>query len=134
MTKTIIAALAFGLFAAASANAVSWDCTKARSYSEKLICASPDLSKMDNHLAVTYEKAKRATGNSAVFKKFQNENWKRRKECRSIGCVADWYQTSEAYYSEIIRRAGSGASAARTQAGRPYPPLSGVPGDSFHVL
>ena len=78
MTKTLIAALAFGLFAAASANAVSWDCTKSRSYSEKLICASPDLSKMDDHLAVTYEKAKKATGNSAVFKKFQNENWKRR--------------------------------------------------------
>lgn len=67
MTKTLIAALAFGLFAAASANAVSWDCTKSRSYSEKLICASPDLSKMDDHLAVTYEKAKKATGNSAVF-------------------------------------------------------------------
>mgnify|MGYP007010038867 FL=1 len=119
MTKTIIAALALGLFAAASANAVSWDCTKARSYSEKLICASPDLSKMDDHLAVTYEKAKRATGNSAVFKKFQNENWKRREECRSIGCVVDWYQTSEAYYSEIIRRAPGGASATRPQAGRP---------------
>lgn len=119
MKKTIIAALALGLFAAASANAVSWDCTKARSYSEKLICASPDLSKMDDHLAVTYEKAKRATGNSAVFKKFLNENWKRREECRSIGCVADWYQTSEAYYSEIIRRATGGASAARPQAGRP---------------
>ncbi len=121
MTKTIIAALALGLFAAASANAVSWDCTKARSYSEKLICASPDLSKMDDHLAVTYEKAKRATGNSAVFKKFQFSfwNWKRREECRSIGCVVDWYQTSEAYYSEIIRRAPGGASAARPQAGRP---------------
>ena len=97
MKKTIIAAFALGLFAAASANAVSWDCTKARSYSEKL---------------------KRTTGNSAVFKKFQNENWKRREECRSIGCVVDWYQTSEAYYSEIIRRATGGASA-RGQAGRP---------------
>lgn len=36
MKKTIIAAFALGLFAAASANAVSWDCTKARSYSEKI--------------------------------------------------------------------------------------------------
>ena len=48
MKKTIIAAFALGLFAAASANAVSWDCTNARSYSEKLICASPDLSKIDD--------------------------------------------------------------------------------------
>ena len=118
MKKTIIAAFALGLFAAASANAVSWDCTKARSYSEKLICPSPYISNRDDHLAMTNQTANRTTGNSAVFKKFQNENWKRREECRSIGCVVDWYQTSEAYYSEIIRRATGGASA-RGQAGRP---------------
>lgn len=113
MKTTIIAALAFGLFAAASANAVSWDCTKARSYSEKLICANPDFSEMDDHLAATYQKAKKATGNSAAFKKFQNENWKRREACQSPSCVRDWYRKSEDYYSEIIRRAGGSAPSAR---------------------
>lgn len=87
---------------------------------------------MDDHLAMTYEKAKRATGNSAVFKKFQNENWKRREECRSIGCVVDWYQTPKPITrkSSAERRRRVGPEARRDG----LTPLSGDPGDSFHVL
>lgn len=48
----------FIFFLYQTAHAASFDCAKAASKSEKQICASPELSKLDEELANIYDKAK----------------------------------------------------------------------------
>lgn len=90
--------LAFG---AQCAMAASWDCSRAKSYSEKLICSDPVLSKADEGLAELYAEAKKQTGNSKEFRKFVANNWKEREKCADRKCVYDWFEKSSLKYQRI---------------------------------
>ena len=94
-----------------AASAASFDCTKARSYSEKLVCATPDLSRADEELGRIYRQAKKATGNSKEFKQLAEDFWKKRERCRDEQCVRNWYQGAKAAY-EVILQAGDDLRAA----------------------
>jgi uncharacterized protein len=50
-----IVGIALGLLTCASAFAVSFDCAKARTPQERTICASPELSDLDDEMASAYE-------------------------------------------------------------------------------
>ena len=52
----MIIAIFFGATLLAQADAPSFDCAKASTSSEKLICSDEMLSKLDNTLAKTYNK------------------------------------------------------------------------------
>jgi uncharacterized protein len=54
------AVLAVALFAAGHALAASFDCAKASTRVERLICADKDVSALDDRLASTYRLAKAA--------------------------------------------------------------------------
>jgi len=84
-----------------SAHAASFDCTKANSQAEKLICRSPALSQADERLYQDYLQAKQATGNSAEFKKMTKANWKLREKCTTTSCLSDWYTNSSYQYHQI---------------------------------
>ena len=56
--KTLISSI-FVFFLCQAAQAASFDCTKAASKSEKLICSTPELSKLDEELADVYGSAKK---------------------------------------------------------------------------
>lgn len=86
-----------------AATAASFDCAKARSYAEKLICSAPDLSLADEELGRVYRAAKKRAGNSAAFKKLVSENWKKRERCADEACVRAWYRDSKALYEMIGR-------------------------------
>lgn len=89
------------LFSTASF-AASFDCAKAYSKVEKLICDTPSLSKADDELYVDYLQAKLVTGNSAEFKKIVGQNWKlREKNCDTEECLLDWYKRSTVLYRNI---------------------------------
>lgn len=118
MQKTLAAfALAIALGASA-ASAASFNCAKARSYSEKLICSDPQLSAADDDLARVYGAAKEKTGNSKQFRRFVEENWKRREQCADPACVRSWYQSSRAAYERIA----GGAALPREAAAKKAPP------------
>lgn len=90
------------LFIAGSANAAGFDCAKAYSKVEKLICDTPSLSKADDELYVDYLQAKLVTGDSAEFKKIVSQNWKlREKNCDTEQCLLDWYKRSTELYRNI---------------------------------
>jgi len=57
---TAVATLFFTLVFSYAAQATSFDCTKARSKQEKLICSNPELSKADDTMAATYKEARSA--------------------------------------------------------------------------
>lgn len=80
----------------------SFDCNKARSKPEKMICSNNNLARMDVKTANLYEVAKVISKNSKQFKKENNEAWKNRELCQSEQCIMDWYLKRDAYFSKII--------------------------------
>lgn len=70
----------------------SFDCNKASSTSELLICNDSELAKLDSDLAETYQKAKSITMNDDAFKEAAKAAWKWRESfCRDKECLVKWY-------------------------------------------
>lgn len=79
--------------AAGSAHArPSFDCAKARSTPERLICSDDELAREDSELARIYARAKREAADPAAFQRVSDREWRRREaECRTRECLLDWY-------------------------------------------
>ena len=75
------------------AAAASFDCKKATSKVEKLICQSPELSKLDNNLARTYKSALVSATDKVWFKKDQMA-WLKytRNGCPTVVCLDEAYK------------------------------------------
>lgn len=88
---------------ASHAHAASFDCTKARSQVEHLVCDTPALSQLDETLAATY---KVALANDPASRQRQ-VTWLRetRDRCNDAPCLAAAYQTQ-------IQAMGASASIA----------------------
>ena len=70
----------------------SFDCNKANSTSEILICNDQELAKLDSDLAETYQKAKSITMNADALKEAAKVAWKWRESfCRDKECLVKWY-------------------------------------------
>jgi uncharacterized protein len=75
-----------------TANAASFNCTRATSRIEQLICSDSQLSKSDEALAATYTNALKETTNPGSVRK-QQRKWlgKLRKSCTDVACVKSAY-------------------------------------------
>ena len=93
---------ALACFAVAATAAVAWsqpqlagpsfDCSKAASDAEKLICADGLLSRLDRELAVQYAAAKARASDPAKFRRQGIAEWKLREGCKSDrDCLVLWY-------------------------------------------
>ncbi|WP_325001182.1 hypothetical protein [Ramlibacter sp.] len=72
--------------------APSFDCTRARSTSEKLICSDAQLARLDRELGRLHARAKAAASDPAAFKRAGDAEWLRReRECRDRECLLAWY-------------------------------------------
>ena len=70
----------------------SFDCTRARSPAEKLICSDAELAQLDRDLGRIYARAKSAAVDSAAFKRQNDQEWRRREAtCRDRRCLLEWY-------------------------------------------
>jgi hypothetical protein len=80
----------------------SFDCTRARSVPEKMICSDAELSRLDRELSRIYEQAKNATRDSAAFRRQQEQEWRRREStCRDRSCLLRWYAQRRAQLMNI---------------------------------
>jgi uncharacterized protein YecT (DUF1311 family) len=71
----------------------SFDCSKAASAVEKLICSTPELSAADAEMASFYKKNIAASGdNSAAVKQGQRAFLSARNQCATVECVAEAYR------------------------------------------
>lgn len=69
-----------------------FDCGKARSVPEKMICSDAELARFDRELGRVYARAKNSTANSAAFRRQNNDEWRRREStCRDRECLLRWY-------------------------------------------
>jgi uncharacterized protein YecT (DUF1311 family) len=94
MRKTLITAFLVASGFTAFAHAASFDCAKASTAVEKLICADEKLSVLDDQLTTAYKTASEtATDKSAL--KAQQKDWlkKKRNSCKDAECITKVYQT-----------------------------------------
>ncbi|WP_256858395.1 hypothetical protein, partial [Burkholderia cenocepacia] len=79
----------------------SFDCAKAKSIPEFLICHDADLAAADRDLATTYQQAKDAATDKSAFVERTRKQWNfREKNCRDKECLTSWY----AYQKRILTK------------------------------
>ncbi|WP_321877324.1 lysozyme inhibitor LprI family protein [Burkholderia cepacia] len=87
--------------AASPLQQTSFDCAKAKSIPEFLICHDPDLAASDRDLAATYQQAKDAVIDKAAFVERTRKQWNfREKNCRDKDCLTSWY----AYQKRVLTK------------------------------
>jgi uncharacterized protein len=79
---------------ASTAQAVSFDCQKAKSFVEKAVCQDPTLSDLDDELGSLYQSAMdNSTKPAASALKKQQLKWlAQRDACQTNACVKKAYQ------------------------------------------
>lgn len=82
----------------------SYDCTKARSIPEHLICHDPVLAASDRELAAKFELAKNSISDISALRQRARKQWNyREKNCKDRECVADWYEYQKATWDKILQ-------------------------------
>ncbi|MEJ7804628.1 MAG: hypothetical protein WKG03_01740 [Telluria sp.] len=74
-----------------SAQAASFDCVKARSTSERLICSDPQLSALDERLAKLAAAGKQRAASPRAYQRALDAAWSIRQKCDDVACVEGWY-------------------------------------------
>ena len=88
-----------------SAITPSFDCSKANSPAEKLICSDSELATQDNELFELYKRAKVKSDNPVAFKAESVDAWKAREGyCKDKDCLLEWYSRRKAYYQDILNK------------------------------
>jgi len=87
------------LFFGSMAHSASFDCQKARSTNEFLICGDSELSQLDDQLAQQYKYAIKRSENYREIIENQKSAWRQReKDCSSKICLIDWYAQRKSYF------------------------------------
>ena len=70
----------------------SFDCSRARSNSERLICSDPQLAQLDRELGNLHARVRNETSDPDGFRRRSEDEWRRREfVCRDKECLLDWY-------------------------------------------
>lgn len=81
----------------------SFDCSRAKSTAEHLICADPELAARDREIRTLYVQAKAVAPNLEAFKANTIQAWKyREKTCADKSCIFDWYASRQKYYESFL--------------------------------
>ena len=84
----------------------SFDCSKARSVPEKMICSDAELARVDRELGRVYAQAKNSAANGAAFRHQNNAEWRRlESSCRDRECLLRWYAHRRDQLSNDINEA-----------------------------
>lgn len=79
----------------------SFDCAKARSIPEYLICHDQELAASDRELATLHQQAKEAVTDKVAFAERTRKQWNyREKNCRDKECLKSWY----AYQKNVLTK------------------------------
>ncbi|WP_027212075.1 lysozyme inhibitor LprI family protein [Burkholderia sp. WSM2232] len=107
--------LAALLIAHSSAQAASFDCSKGRSLTEKMICNDPALSRLDDTLGQLYWKARRRVSDRRAFITDSDSKWAwREANCRDAACLGTWYATRIDELQQVLARMQRGSAASET--------------------
>jgi uncharacterized protein len=91
-TVTLTLLVLGGGLLSGSAQAASFHCGKNVSSSEKLVCTDPELSSLDDKLAISFKRAKDVTPDAEAFEDDHIKQWQwRQRNCKDKTCVVNWY-------------------------------------------
>lgn len=89
-----------GLLSANPLMAASFDCSKASNLYEKTICSNPNLSSLDDQLAIVYKNARAKSADPEALKKAQIDWIKATRQCTSdTSCIEKAYKDRMAVLS-----------------------------------
>ena len=92
--------------------AASFDCTKAKSIPEHLICDTPALSAADDQLSAEVGAARALVPDKQQFAKSLTAQWNwREKNCQDVECVKSWYARQHEALTKLIASLSSGMAA-----------------------
>lgn len=115
--------LAAGVLCHVSVHAASFDCAKARSVPEKLICGDPELSRQDEALAKQFAAARARAADKAAFAKDATAAWHRREAaCTDAACVSAWMSERQSVYEREL----AAPVATSLPGGRPVQAVRGL--------
>ncbi len=90
----------------------SFDCTRAKSVGEKLICEDSELSQKDEELNFLYNQAKSVMGREPEFRQNNIDAWRwREANCFDRSCLFQWYSSRKTYFQNVVRQADSSQNA-----------------------
>jgi len=102
MQRIALFGVAVFLLAATTACAASFDCTKAGTKVEKMICADAELSKLDDQLGAVYsEVVQKYPDRASNFHISQREWLKERNRCKTTDCLRAVYRKKITQLSNI---------------------------------
>lgn len=104
--KWIAAALFWALAVAVSAQAASFDCAKAESKVEHIICDIPEISKLDDDLSAAYKTAVQDKQQADAIRQAQKQWMKERNACADVQCVKQAYQSRIGKLTNEMRHLG----------------------------
>ncbi len=81
------------LLLAGTSHAASFDCSKAASATEKLICGNEAVSALDEQLGSAYKQALANVSDKDALKQQQVEWLKQQRACKDAECLTQTYQT-----------------------------------------
>ena len=120
--KAAMAGLALlgALVPAAAWSAPSFDCARVRSSINRMICASPELSRADQKLSDDFKDMRGQPGIDAKKLQAEEDQWLRdvRGHCSDAACLAQAYAARDAALLQTSERAASPAAYDQT---RPFP-------------
>ncbi len=90
------------IFVSQSAFAASFDCSKATTRVEKLICENPSLAQQDTELGQLYKAVFEQSRLPGNIKNAQRQWLKERNRCSSVDCLTDQYQQRQASLRELL--------------------------------
>jgi len=90
--QTVLLFFVLPLFLAAATQAASFDCGKATTKVEKMICADAELSKLDEEITRKYSQAKKDLQNASWFAEQQRLWLQHRDTCQDRGCLESSYR------------------------------------------
>jgi uncharacterized protein len=73
------------------AEGASFDCTRASTLVESLICTDPNLSQLDDRVAVAYSSMRIRSTNPQELVAAQRVWLVQRNQCQSVACIEDQY-------------------------------------------
>ncbi|SAK60020.1 lipoprotein [Caballeronia temeraria] len=80
------------LGAMTASHAASFRCPHNASASERIVCADPALSSLDDKLAAVFREAHDATPDASALDADRVTQWQwRQRNCKDTACVTDWY-------------------------------------------
>ncbi len=90
--KSIVLILMGALALSCSVQAASFDCAKALTPVEKMICANAELSKLDEELNTAYSNVLKEDGSATSMRITQKRWLKKRNTCLDAACLITSYK------------------------------------------